>query len=543
MGNATSPVRPRGVRSWRVGWKTQPTMRFTLHVLQSVGVLELGIPIWLITASINGFQVRSAPALAVACTAVTALLTLSARDLRALRTGHLWRIRPSIAFVEVCLGIGGYASLAVGLGPTHGAALVFTCMPALAATFFGDNRLLAASLAVLTAALVCETALLYPAQQAATLSVAFIGASALLMVSTQSILNAAVRDMDRMSAVNTLAATAGTLRHWPGDLVPVARDLAAAMDVDRYLVYERPPGERPPGERPFGERSPGNQGARLSFAWPDGDWVDSSTAVAAATQAMSDGKPRRAGIVLATPVHQPGTDPAAPPRIAVVTPFRSTARVPVDPRQTAMVATLLAAMAGRADLVDGLTTLANTDELTGVANRRRFFDVLEREMARATRTRSPLSVAMIDLDEFKAYNDRHGHGAGDHLLRQFADAVARAIRAQDLLARYGGEEFVLVLPDTAAAGAYHLLQAVRRSAPGAVAGTDERVSFSAGVATWDGVETVDHLVMRADRGLYAAKSAGRDRVVAATAGSGASGAAGRDPTPPVPDPGEQAAGR
>ncbi len=499
MGHGAGTGRPQGVRSLRLGWKTQPTMRFTLHVLQSVAVLDVTALLWLVVGVLHGFAVRSAAATAAGAAQFAGLLALNARDVAALRAGDLRRIRPSVAFAEVSLGVGAYTALGVGLGPVHGTALFFTCLPAIAATFFGDNRLLGAVVAVVVAGIACEAGLLYPATQAVVLTVAYAGGTSLVLLSMQSIMNAAVRDMDRMSAVNTLAATAGTLRHWPGDLVPVARDLAAAMDVDRYLVFERVPEEGT---------------ARLAFAWPHGEWVDASVAGARAEDALRTGRPVVRADLVVTPVQHPGAPASAPPRIAVVTPLRSTARVPVDPRQTGTVAALLAAMCSRADLVDGLTALANTDELTGLANRRRFFEVLEREMARAARGGTPLSVAMLDLDHFKAYNDRLGHAAGDDLLRRFARAVSGAIRAQDLLARYGGEEFVLVLPDTDAAGAEHLLRAVQRSRPGAPGpGDEDAVTFSAGVARWDGAEPADGLVLRADRCLYAAKTAGRDRVV------------------------------
>ncbi len=502
MDHGGGVERRHGVRFVRIGWKTQPTMRFVRHVLQSVTVLLLTIPVWVAVGAINGFAVRSLPAVVVGAGFFASLVALNVWNVLALRAGELARIRPVGAFAEVSFAIGAYAALGVGLGPVHGAALFFTCVPAVAAAFFGDNHLVGCVLGVLAVALAVQAGLLYPAAEAITVTFAFAAGTAVLAGGTQSILNAAVRDMDRLSAINTLAATASTLRHWPGDLVPVAQDLAAAMDVDRYAVVERP--------------SLGSQ-ARLVFTWPHGDWVALSQAVAWADEAMRTDRPViRAGLV-ATPV--PRSTPSAVPdalvdagqvNLAVVTPRRSTVRVPVDTRQTGTVAALLAAMSSRAVLVDNLTVLANTDELTGLANRRRFFEVLERDIARAARAGKPLAVAMIDLDHFKAYNDRYGHSAGDALLRRFATSVVGAIRAQDLLARYGGEEFVLVLPDTDVVGADHLLHAVRRANLTAAIG--QPVTFSAGIAVWDGSEAPDELVLRADQFLYAAKSAGRDQV-------------------------------
>jgi diguanylate cyclase (GGDEF)-like protein len=118
---------------------------------------------------------------------------------------------------------------------------------------------------------------------------------------------------------------------------------------------------------------------------------------------------------------------------------------------------------------------------------------------------------MVDLDHFKRFNDEFGHQAGDRLLKAAAAAWREQLRAVDHLARYGGEEFILLLPaaDTLAADAI-----VARL----LAATPAGQTFSAGIATWDGAETSDELVARADAALYAAKKAGRNRwLVAATA--------------------------
>jgi diguanylate cyclase (GGDEF)-like protein len=115
---------------------------------------------------------------------------------------------------------------------------------------------------------------------------------------------------------------------------------------------------------------------------------------------------------------------------------------------------------------------------------------------------------MIDLDHFKRYNDRRGHAAGDALLRAAAQAWARQLRPTDLVARYGGEEFTLVLPACSADQAAQLVDRLRPLLP-------DRQTFSAGIATWDGDETTNELVQRADRALLQAKKAGRNRSVIA----------------------------
>jgi diguanylate cyclase (GGDEF)-like protein len=161
----------------------------------------------------------------------------------------------------------------------------------------------------------------------------------------------------------------------------------------------------------------------------------------------------------------------------------------------------------RADLLRRLESMARTDDLTGLPNRRAWEEELPRELARATRGEQPVSVAMLDLDRFKGFNDDHGHQAGDRLLKEAAGAWREALRDTDLLARYGGEEFSVILADCALADARELVERLRAHTP-------EGVTCSAGIAEWDREETPDSLVGRADAALYEAKRTGRDRTVA-----------------------------
>jgi diguanylate cyclase (GGDEF)-like protein len=149
--------------------------------------------------------------------------------------------------------------------------------------------------------------------------------------------------------------------------------------------------------------------------------------------------------------------------------------------------------------------LARSDELTGLPNRRAWNDELPRALERARRNGEPVAVAILDLDHFKRYNDTFGHPAGDQLLKAASAAWHAALRDVDVIARYGGEEFVVLLP---AAGVADARQAMAR----ALAATPLGQTFSAGLAVWDGMETSDELLGRADTALYAAKAAGRDRV-------------------------------
>ena len=158
--------------------------------------------------------------------------------------------------------------------------------------------------------------------------------------------------------------------------------------------------------------------------------------------------------------------------------------------------------------IDGFATLARTDPLTGLANRRAWTELLRREIARARRDGSRFSVALVDLDRFKDFNDRYGHAAGDRLLKEAASRWSAQIREMDLLARHGGEEFALLLPGAGGEDAMTVIERLRRQTPGAI-------TASSGVAEWDGGEDPDALLARADEALYRAKRNGRDQSQAA----------------------------
>jgi diguanylate cyclase (GGDEF)-like protein len=155
-----------------------------------------------------------------------------------------------------------------------------------------------------------------------------------------------------------------------------------------------------------------------------------------------------------------------------------------------------------------LAALARTDGLTGLPNRRTGDAELSRARDRASADRHPLSVAMLDLDHFKVFNDTFGHQAGDRLLAEAANAWKAALGSSDVLARYGGEEFMLVMPRRDAIEAQQVVDALRSRTP---AGQ----TFSAGVAEWDGAEASSEALHRADVAMYLAKRSGRNRVVVA----------------------------
>lgn len=155
----------------------------------------------------------------------------------------------------------------------------------------------------------------------------------------------------------------------------------------------------------------------------------------------------------------------------------------------------------REHVIVGLREQALTDEVTALPNRRHWIQVLRREIARSTRQGLPLAVVMLDLNGFKAYNDTHGHPAGDDLLRAVAREWANAIRSSDLLARYGGDEFAVILPDCPPDLAREVVQRIEANTPSVI-------RAAAGIAHADDTDSAESIVERADAALYEAKRGG-----------------------------------
>ena len=160
--------------------------------------------------------------------------------------------------------------------------------------------------------------------------------------------------------------------------------------------------------------------------------------------------------------------------------------------------------------------LANHDHLTGAFNRRNFMQTLETEMHRAKRTGRPFCFVMLDLDHFKMVNDRHGHGVGDLVLKQFCEIIGQSLRSVDKLGRFGGEEFGILLAETPLNIGIEVMDRLRLQ----IANHDWEsvspglsVTFSAGITAYEADDVTEAMLKRADDALYSAKRAGRNRVV------------------------------
>ena len=190
------------------------------------------------------------------------------------------------------------------------------------------------------------------------------------------------------------------------------------------------------------------------------------------------------------------------------------------------LAQAMARAVSQARLIAHLEQQANTDSMTGLYNRRFFDEVLHREAARAERHRIPLTLLMLDVDDFKRINDLHGHPAGDAALQGVASILQSSVRREDFLFRFGGDEFGIVLPDTGEQGALHVAENIRKRVEAEMSvstGLNVRISIGvsehelketegAGITDKEREAAVQSLIKHADEALYKAKDKGKNRV-------------------------------
>ncbi len=184
---------------------------------------------------------------------------------------------------------------------------------------------------------------------------------------------------------------------------------------------------------------------------------------------------------------------------------------------TGILATLID-IRQRVETEEKLRQYAMTDSLTGIFNRRYFFEIALQELERAKRYRRPLSVILFDIDSFKKVNDTYGHGVGDHALRMICEECGKNLRENDIFARYGGEEFVVLLPETSQERAMLIAERIRRNiAELNIPANGEKISITSsfGVTSLEAATCfdLDEILLCADKALYGAKKQGRNRVV------------------------------
>ncbi len=214
---------------------------------------------------------------------------------------------------------------------------------------------------------------------------------------------------------------------------------------------------------------------------------------------------------------------AADPSLAFVTPSGFQAATFLAATGAALASTYAFLLLHKARADAEATRLATMDPLTGTYNRRTFHEIAERELARARRAGQPLSIIMLDIDHFRAVNEKHGHRVGDALLQRLAEVLRSALRQEDMVVRFGGEEFVVLLPEVPGPGAVVVAGRIRKAVAAQEIELDAlrlSVTVSAGVSARldEGPESVDTLIARAEEALALAKRRGRNRVVALSLG-------------------------
>ena len=181
-----------------------------------------------------------------------------------------------------------------------------------------------------------------------------------------------------------------------------------------------------------------------------------------------------------------------------------------------LFASQLAAALQNANLLTEVGRLAITDDLTGIYNRRYFFEMAEKKFAQALKNKTPLSALLVDLDHFKKFNDSYGHVVGDQVLRASAQMMSSALRDSDVLGRYGGEEFSIILPDTNNSAAIYVAERLLANVADVPIDTEAgklSIQLSIGIAGMSKeTPTLHSLISRADQAMYIAKSAGRNRL-------------------------------
>ncbi|MGB9811424.1 MAG: GGDEF domain-containing protein [Dictyoglomus turgidum] len=160
-----------------------------------------------------------------------------------------------------------------------------------------------------------------------------------------------------------------------------------------------------------------------------------------------------------------------------------------------------------------LEELSIKDDLTGLYNRRKMDQELEKCLYIWERYNRPFSIIIIDIDDFKKINDTYGHLIGDMVLEKISKIIRENIRKSDIASRWGGEEFLILLPETNLQNATLVAEAFRRKIEEANFGIDEKITVSVGVANIENNESIDSLIQRADKNLYKAKESGKNKVV------------------------------
>ena len=430
-------------------------------------------------------------------------------DFRRARQGRSELLRPWFSFFQICIAIAIVAILNLTAGGVVGTYYVLFLLPLLVAAIMGNVTMMAATWLLALGAL--GVVVHFKSGHHAETLVWTVAVSGAAWAGAALAVHFAVRQFLESiriaESVSELATTAQRVHSWPGGLEPCLPLLASATAADSLVVHAGPAGA---ALEPVAHYRRGKPGGRGSSAGPAPEGATAGTVEGGIRRARDTQRVVHIDHSMYIPNRTAsGTD------IVIVATRDRVPFLAVSTLNSAVTSgQLVAGIAERVVLVDELREEAVTDPLTGLTNRRGMREVLDRMLAHAARSREAFSVAMVDLDEFKTFNDRWGHLAGDDVLRSVGRSLRSGVRAQDVVVRFGGEEFCLLLPGTGEDGARTLVEQLRTTMPRSetLPGGAHPPTFSAGIATWDGQEDRRSLLRRADVALYRAKEAGRNRV-------------------------------
>jgi diguanylate cyclase (GGDEF)-like protein len=417
------------------------------------------------------------------------------------------RLRPWFSFFQICISITIITIVNLTAGGTGGIYYVLFLLPILIASVMGDLTMISATWVLSLAALGLVIHHKIPhhvdvlAWTLAVNGAAWGGAAMAIHFAVKQFLGA----IHTAQTVSQLATEAQKVEVWPGGLAPCLPLLAEIMDAAWITVMAGPHGSQLEEIASF-------QRQGRSPTTKKGATGDDREAVAEGTRLAIDARQVQ---YLGNTTFVPNRTASGLDLVIVGTGGRAATPANGNVTNAVVAGQLVAGIVDRVSLIGGLREEALTDPLTGMVNRRGLYDHLDQAIGHASRSNTPLCVAMLDIDHFKEFNDRYGHLAGDAALRSLGALLRSGLRQQDVVARFGGEEFCIILPSTDRGGAVTVLEELRGTA-GLTSIEAPRVplpTFSAGVALWDGEEDRQSLLNRADVGLYQAKRAGRDTVI------------------------------
>ncbi len=474
----------------------QPASEMVVKDILQISVASfVPLPVAIVAGYTLGNRTNSAVWMLAAITLYTMVLASIAVDLRRLRIGAWDRFDPREVFAQLTgsmLATGAFGIATGGTVATFGIVLIVVL---LIGVVVGSRPMIVALWCISSLTAVSVSAITAPHEPFTWPTVLFFVLGSAVIAAIVDLTVSRSRDgLRSLEAVADFTSFACSVRDWNTDSDQALQKVASSVDAKAVVLYERP-----------------NRGShQLTTLARWASTAELSPFVESELRLLSERARSDTGLErgCSTLTRQRLLAIAAPTTSSEI--ILCVALDTLGSRDDAALIAAVSALASVIDrngLIEDLLGDALTDPLTGLANRRQLEDFLSYAAGRANRSAEPLTVTMIDLDDFKHFNDRWGHSAGDEVLRSFAKQLRARLRAQDVAGRYGGDEFCLLLPDTEATEAAVVLEDLRAHLADFA---NEPVTFSAGVAQLVDGESEARLLARADAMLYLAKAEGRD---------------------------------